>query len=174
MQAISRFADRLSLVLGWIVGIFLAAATASVFLQVIIRFVLPFFNLTVAAPWTEEVARYLMVWVVFLGIAVLCRSYRLIAVEMLAIVVPQPVGTAIKLLSIAISIGFFAVVAQIGFGWTAMSGIELSPVMRLPMNWVYFAMPIGSLLAIFNLLVFAGECLAGSRDAVAARGEIAD
>ncbi|TWG94810.1 C4-dicarboxylate transporter DctQ subunit [Mesorhizobium sp. J18] len=174
MQAISRFADGLCLMLGWIVGIFLAAATAAVFLQVVIRFVLPLFNVIVAAPWTEEAARYLMVWVVFLGVAVLCRSYRLISVEMLAIVVPKPAGTAIKLISTAISIGFFALVAQIGFGWTMMSGIELSPVMRLPMNWVYFAVPIGSLLAIFNLLVFAGECLVGSREAVAAHAEIAD
>lgn len=174
MAALTRFTDGLNRVLGWVVGLFLALSTAAVFLQVVIRFVLPFFGVMVAAPWTEEVSRYLMVWVVFLGVAVLCRHFRLIAVEIVALLVPRPLGWAIKLLSLAICIGFFAIIVQIGFSWTAMSSIELSPVMRLPMNWVYLAMPVGAVLSIFNLLVLAAESLLGGRDLLATHGDAVD
>jgi TRAP-type C4-dicarboxylate transport system permease small subunit len=174
VQPITRFTDGLNRVLGWVVGIFLAASSAAVFCQVVIRFVLPRFDIIMAAPWTEEIARYLMVWVVFIGVAVLCRGFRLIAVEILALMVPRPVGIAIKVLSISMCIGFFAVVAQIGFGWMSISSIELSPVLRLPMNWVYMAMPIGALIAIFNLVVFAAESMAGTRDVLADNADVTD
>lgn len=174
MQILSRFADGLNVVLGWIAGLFLAISTVAVFMQIAVRFVLPKLGIIVAAPWTEEVSRYLMVWVVFLGVAVLCRSFRLIAVEILVFIVPPKVGTAIKLLAVAICLLFFGIVAQIGFGWTGMSAIEVSPVMRIPMNWVYLAMPIGALVAIFNLLVFAAEVLTGQRSVVDETAEAMD
>lgn len=174
LHAITRFTDGLNVVVGWIVGVFLALSTVAVFVQVLIRFVLPMFDIIVAAPWTEEVSRYLIIWVVFLGVAVLCRSFRLIAVEIVAFLVPRPFGVALKLFSIAVCIGFFSITASIGFSWTAMSAIELSPVMRLPMNWVYTAMPIGSLLAIFNLFVLAAESLSGNRDLLAAHPDAED
>lgn len=174
MTSVTRFTDGLNRVLGWIVGALLAASTAAVFVQVLIRFVLPLLGIIVAAPWTEEVARYLMMWVVFLGVAVLCRNFRLIAVEIVTLITPRPVGRGVKLAAIAICIGFFAVIVRIGFGWTAMSGIELSPVMRLPMNWVYVAMPIGACLAIFNLLVLVAETLVGGRDILESHAEAAD
>jgi TRAP-type C4-dicarboxylate transport system permease small subunit len=174
VQPITRFTDGLNLVLGWVIGIFLAASSVAVFMQVIIRFVLPRFNVVVAAPWTEEVARYLMVWVVFIGVAVLCRNFRMIAVEILAFLVPRPIGIAIKLLSVAICIGFFSVIVNIGFGWTAMSSIELSPVLRLPMNWVYMAMPVGAVIAIFNLVVLAAEILTGEKDILEGGEEVMD
>jgi len=174
MQRVSHFTDALNRALGWLVGVLLALSTAAVFVQVVIRFVLPLFDVVVAAPWTEEVSRYLMMWAVFIGVAVLCRGFRLIAVEIVPLVLPARLGVALKLMSLAICIGFFAILVRIGFGWVAMSGIELSPVMRIPMNWVFVAMPIGSLIAIFNLLVFAAECLTGQRDPLAAHADAED
>ncbi|QNH37893.1 TRAP transporter small permease [Aminobacter sp. MDW-2] len=174
MQKISRLTDGLNLVVSWIVGLFLAISSAAVFAQVLIRFVLPSFGIIVAAPWTEEISRYLIIWVVFLGVAVLCRNFRLIAVEILALMVPRPIGNAFKFFSIAVSLCFFALTASIGLSWTQMSAIELSPVMRFPMNWVYFAMPVGSLLAIFNLLVLAAEAMTGQRDLLEAHPDAED
>ena len=56
----------------------------------------------------------------------------------------------------------------------SISSIELSPVLRLPMNWVYMAMPIGALIAIFNLVVFAAESMAGTRDVLADNADVTD
>jgi TRAP-type C4-dicarboxylate transport system permease small subunit len=163
MNTIIKTTDTLNMVLGWIAGIFMGIATLAVLAQVFIRFVLPLLGMAVSAPWTEELARYLMIWVVFLGVAVLSRSFRLIAVEMIVVALPERAGIGMRMLSVSICILFFLVVAIVGFGWTAMSGIESSPVMRLPMTWVYMAMRVGALITIFNMLVFAVEILTGRR-----------
>ena len=135
-----------------------AVATAAVLIQIAVRFVLPEIGIVIAAPWTEELARYLMVWVVFLGVAVLLRSGRLIAVELM---VPQGAAKVIRLGSVAICLLFFSIVASIGFDWARMSTMEVAPVTRIAMNWVYLAMPIGALIAIANLIVFGLEILTG-------------
>lgn len=163
MTFIIRSTDMLNTVLGWIAGTFMGIATLAVLAQVFIRFVLPLMGMGISAPWTEELARYLMIWVVFLGVAVLSRSFRLIAVEMIVVALPERAGIGMRMLSVVICICFFAVVATVGFGWTAMSSIETSPVLRLPMTWVYMAMPVGAVITIFNLLVFAAEILTGRR-----------
>jgi len=174
MNSLIKTTDLLNIAFGWIAGVFMAVATLAVLAQVFIRFFLPLIGIAVSAPWTEEVARYLMIWVVFLGVAVLCRSFRMIAVEMVVVSVPAKAGITLRLLAVAICIMFFLVVAIVGFGWTSMSGIEFSPVMRIPMTWVYMAMPVGALVAIFNLLIFTAEILTGRRQNVEPTAEIMD
>jgi TRAP-type C4-dicarboxylate transport system permease small subunit len=174
MDAIVRNTDRINKVLGWVAGIFMAVASVAVFAQVFIRFVIPLMGMSVSAPWTEELARYLMIWVVFLGVAVLSRTFRLIAVEMIVVALPERAGIVMRMVSVSFCILFFLTVAIVGFGWTSMSGIETSPVMRLPMTWVYMAMPVGALIAIFNLLVFAAEILTGRRRNVEPTADMMD
>lgn len=161
MKAVSRFADLCNLWIAGVLGVMFAVATAAVLIQIAVRFVLPEIGIVIAAPWTEELARYLMVWVVFLGVAVLLRSGRLIAVELLVFMVPQGAAKVIRLGSVAICLLFFSIVASIGFDWARMSTMEVAPVTRIAMNWVYLAMPIGALIAIANLIVFGLEILTG-------------
>lgn len=174
VRALSRFTDRLNWGLAGLIAVLMAVATAAVLIQVIVRAVLPPLGLVVSAPWTEETARYLMVWVVFIGVAVLCRNLKLIGVEIVALIVPRRIGLAIKLFAAAVCIGFFATLGSIGWDWTLMSDIERSPVLLMPMMWVYAALPVGAAIAIFNLLVFAVETLTGARDPLAPEIEIGD
>lgn len=174
LRSASLFADRFNTVLTTVAAVLLAISTAAVLLQVIIRFVLPLLGLNVSAPWTEEVARYMMMWVVFLGVAVLCRHARLIAVEIVALLLPRPLGVGLKMVAVAICIAFFAILTKIGIDWIGMSGIERSPVLQIPMNSVYLALPVGGILAIFNLLVFMAESLTGLRDPLAGAAEAGD
>ncbi|SDG84128.1 TRAP transporter small permease [Pelagibacterium luteolum] len=165
MRAISRIADRINTLIAAIVGMMLAISTIAVFAQIMVRFALPKLGIIIAAPWTEEVARYFMVWVVFLGVAVLLRTGRLIAVEIVIFMAPPRIANIVKLGAVAVCLLFFGIVAAIGFDWVAMSAIEVAPVMRIPMNWVYLSMPVGALIAIANLIIFAMEIIVGSRQA---------
>jgi TRAP-type C4-dicarboxylate transport system permease small subunit len=164
MNPVLQLLGLLNRAICWVIGIFFAFSTIAVLIQVIVRFVLPKMGLIVSAPWTEESSRFLVTWCVFLGVAVLCRDARLISVEMVAHLVPRTVGQIIKVVGILLSIFFFGCLLWTGLEWTEMSSIEASPVMRLPMNWIYLAMPVGSALAIVNLLAFLVECGTGERD----------
>jgi TRAP-type C4-dicarboxylate transport system permease small subunit len=167
MRSTLKLLGLLNRAICWIIGIFFAVSTVAVLIQVIVRFVLPKMGLIVSAPWTEESSRFLVTWCVFLGVAVLCRDARLISVEMFAHLIPRAAGKIVKALGVLVTIFFFCCLLWTGSEWTQMSSIEASPVMRLPMNWIYLAMPVGSALAIVNLLAFLSECLTGQRDLLA-------
>lgn len=164
--------DGINQALRWIVGILFALATLAVLVQVVVRFVLPPLGFTISAPWTEESARYLVTWGVFLGIAVLCRDARLIAVEVFAHALPESLGRLVKILGVLLSIVFFACLVRSGIEWTAMSSIEASPVMRIPMDWIYVSMPVGSALAILNLVGFLVGSRVGKRDPALRAAEV--
>lgn len=165
--------DVVNRVVGWIVGIMFALSTIAVLIQVFVRFVLPSMGLTISAPWTEESARYLVAWSVFLGVGVLCRHARLITVEFVAHILPRPYGWSVRVLGVLLTIFFFICLLRTGIEWTAMSAIEASPVMRIPMSWIYASMPVGSALAIFNLIGFLLASLVGVYETTAKAAEVA-
>jgi len=73
LRAVNRVANRgfeKALIIGFI------AMTAIIFLQVIFRYFL-----LQSLSWSEEVARYLFVWLTFLGASVVARSRSHIMVE---------------------------------------------------------------------------------------------
>ncbi|MFC7395636.1 TRAP transporter small permease [Chelatococcus sp. GCM10030263] len=168
-----RLLDGVNTLACWLAGTLFALATIAVLLQVIVRFVLPAVGVIVAAPWTEESARYLVAWSVFLGVAVLCRHGRLIAVDVFALTLPGAWGRSIRIASIVLSFFFFACLLRTGIDWTVMSMIEASPVMRIPMPWVYAALPVGSALALLNLVGLTIARLTNGGEPVAAAVEMA-
>ena len=123
-----------------------------VFWQVIVRFLLPKLGLTVSAPWTEEVARYLMIWTIFLGLAIASRDGLLIAVNALLDAVPPAIGRHMKALSMVITLLFLSALTWFGYKWAEFGADESSPVLSISKYWLYLAMPVGSGLAALNLL----------------------
>ncbi len=155
-------------------GLLLGIATVSVAYQIFVRFIIDRIGFNISAPWTEEVARYALIWAIFVGVGVISRSAGLIAVEMLPQTLPRLLGKIVKMISIIITIAFFTALVWIGGSFVAESAIETSPVMRIPMSWVYAAMPVGATLAVVNLTVLLIEGLFFGRDVVQSDPELAD
>ncbi len=154
MQSLETIDRGLNRTVAAIVGLLLALAATAVFLQIVVRFVLPPLGFVVSAPWTEESARFLMTWAVFLGSAVLCRRAGLIAVTSLPSALPPAFGRLILIASSLCTAFFFGVLAVVGWKWALNSLGESATVLRIPMAVVYASMPVGSVLAIFNLALF--------------------
>ncbi|MEW9838312.1 TRAP transporter small permease [Mesorhizobium marinum] len=166
--------DRVNVAAGYAVGALLGLATISVTYQILIRFVLDHFGVNIAAPWTEEVARYALIWVVFVGAGVVCRYSGLIAVDIVPHALPSPYGRYVKIAAILVTIAFFGVLAWMGVEFAATGSIETSPVMRIPMTVVYLAVPVGSALAVVNLSALLLEGLFGGRDIVETGSEASE
>jgi len=156
---VARCVDGMNFALRCIAGVLMIAATVAISYQIIIRFVLTTFEIRVSAPWTEEIARYCFIWSAFLGAATLCRTNGLISVDYLAVVLPPKVSRLLQILVTLTCIGFFLLLAWVGWEWTAMSFFEASPVLRLPMAYVYGAMPVGGAIAALNLVMLLTEQL---------------
>ncbi|WP_134698723.1 TRAP transporter small permease [Ammoniphilus sp. YIM 78166] len=147
-----KFVDKLNRVLEFLIGLGLAAMTVVVFLQVFVRFVLGALHIDASMPWTEELARYLMIWSVFIGGAVVSRKGDSLAVEALVKAVPLWVGKKIKTASYIVVIIFYAYIFVIGLEMAQLGLLETAPVLKLPMVYVYSAMSIGAALTILNVI----------------------
>jgi TRAP-type C4-dicarboxylate transport system permease small subunit len=110
----------------WILGL-------TVFYQFFTRYVL-----NDSAAWTEEIARYLLIAVVFTGATIGVVKNNHIQVDFFYKFMPKPVARAMATAVDVLRIGFFATAAIL----TVMMMVKLGSNSRmtmvdLPMNWVY-------------------------------------
>lgn len=120
--------------------------------QVIVRFLLTSFGLPISAPWTEELSRYFMIWIIFMGGAIACRHAQLISLEIIVHRLPASLGKAMRYAALLLCVAFFSLMSYLGIEFLEFGSIETSPVMGIPKNWVYWAMPAGFALMIINTL----------------------
>ena len=147
----------MNMLLRHLVGAMLAVMVIVVALQICVRFLLPKLGLIVAMPWTEELARYLMVWCIFLGAAVASRSGALIAMDSVVDALPPALADAGRSIGLVLTIAFFGLLIWLGGRWVQFGTMETSTVMALPMAWVYAAMPVGAIVAILNIVTLMAE-----------------
>ncbi|KJS20157.1 MAG: hypothetical protein VR72_15715 [Clostridiaceae bacterium BRH_c20a] len=131
-----------------LIGVMMLLMSIFVFIQVFCRYLLGF-----TIPWTEEIARYLMIWSTFLGASVAMRRSSLISLEIFVHFTPKLVSKIITFSAIVISFVFFLVLSKIGLEMIILSGTETSPVTKFPMTYVYAALPVSMVFMVFNGIV---------------------
>lgn len=128
------FEDWLSFAIFWIM-------TLCVFLQFFTRYVL-----NDSFAWTEEIATYCLVVIVFVGSAMCVRLNRHIQVDFLYRYLPAGLARALSTVIDLIRVAFFAYTA--GLVWRYMniiSGEEMTTI-RVPKNLFYGAVFLGFIL----------------------------
>lgn len=151
----------------WLVLLMLAAMAVIVFTNVALRY-LTNFSLT----WAEEVARYLMIWMTFLGAGLVLRSGGHVAITNLHDLVPDRAGRVLRMIVSMLLLGFFAGMAWFGHDYMSRMGRQLTPATRIPFYTIYAAMPVGfALLIVHFLLVLKDYAVTGgSTDDVPTNG----
>lgn len=105
--------------------------------QVIFRYVIAH-----PLPWSEELARYCFVWIVFLGGAIgLSRGVHL-GVDLLVNMLPVKTQKAFDFLTNMLIACFAAVVIYASTPVLNMNVFQRSPALGIQMTWVYLAIPI--------------------------------
>jgi len=141
----------------WILAMLMAVMTAAITVQVFVRFGAAIPALRFSAPWTEELARYAMIWMIFLGLGVGFRYRMVIAFNFVVEKLNKQWGQALQLVAFLASMAFLALLIKLGIDTVGFGRIELSPVMRLSKAWVYWAMPVGAGLAVANIAAVIAE-----------------
>ncbi len=158
MQWIIKGIDQINRLVTWVVVLMFAIMSVVVFAQVFYRFVLE-------APltWSEEVARYLMVWITFLGASLGVRKKALIGMEVAVNFLPPALKrVALNLVSL-LAVCFLAVVFYYGVKMTGVTARQLSPAMQISMSWPYAAVPVGAALMLLNTIAVTLERWEGQR-----------
>jgi|ETNmetMinimDraft_8_1059916.scaffolds.fasta_scaffold27915_2 TRAP-type C4-dicarboxylate transport system permease small subunit len=119
-----------------------------VFSQVIWRFVFddPF-------SWSEELARYLQVWLIMLTSSVCIQKSKHLAIDYLTHKFSFKLQRLFKLTSlVGISI-YTLIVIVFGLKLILIVGAQKTPALQIPIGWVYFAFPIAGLHMFFESLI---------------------
>jgi TRAP-type transport system small permease protein len=164
MRSFIRFVDIINRGLEVLCGLALAAMTGLIFLQVLVRFVFAKLHLQFSVPWTEELSRYLMIWAVFIGAAIIARRADALAVEALVQAVPATIGRAIKFSAHMLTLVFYACIFVLGLDWAEFGLSENAPVLGVPMAWVFSSMSVGAALTIVNALTLLAELWVEKKD----------
>ena len=100
-----------------------------------------------SASWTEEIARYLLICTVFIGIAAAVRDYRHIHVDFLYRVMPRPLGRFLSTLVDLAEIAFFTYATVLTGQMMLKMGSYKMTIVDLPMNLVYGVCLVGFALS---------------------------
>jgi TRAP-type C4-dicarboxylate transport system permease small subunit len=156
--------DLLNKCVTLIVGALLMLVAAAVLWQVTVRFVLTAAGINISAPWTEELARYALIWMVFLGAGVGVRHAQMIALEFGVRKLPDRAGVVVRYLSIALAVAFFVLLIWVGLKFVDLGRSETSPVLGITKDLVYWAMPVGAALMIVNSMALVVDTVLKGRD----------
>lgn len=107
--------------------------------------------------WSEEVARYLMIWITFIGAGLAMREGKHVAIEYVQGLLPRRAQPWFRALIGLVILGFLAVLLVVGIQFSEFAWRQRSPVMQWPMGAVYLAIPIGALLFALHFLAVIRE-----------------
>ena len=132
---------------GYCCVVFLIAMSIILFVQVVFRFVLH-----AALPWSEEASRYLLVWTAFIGGAYGVRRGAHIGIEAFALLLPKKAQKVLNLFVLVVSTVVCCIILKYGIDIvsTQLSKGQLSPAMRIPMGYMYAAIPVGMFFFIIR------------------------
>lgn len=159
MQQTIRFIDAINKILSIVLSVVLAVMALLIFAQVFSRYVID-----ISLTWSEEAARYLMVYSVFLGAALALRYQKHVSIEMLAESVSEKARKILKVIIMCISMLFFFLLLLKGIEILELVGQQKSPALRIPMSIPYAAIPFGAGLLILNSVAVILEMFVGKKE----------
>lgn len=102
--------------------------------------------------WTEEVSRYLMVWLMLFGAAVCIRHDEHVGFTLLADSLGPRVGRALRRFAYGVTFALMLILLFVGGSWVAgliRSG-QRTITFDFPIYWVGLALPVAGLLGAWH------------------------
>lgn len=150
----------------YLIAVLFGATLVVITAQIVWRYV---FNDSLT--WTEELARYLFVWITFVGAALAIRDGTHIRVALVIDRLPARVRRWLDVAQLVLVVFFLCLLVGLGFQWVWVNTDAVTPALGLPLAYVcYAALPLASLWGIFHAcrrfarLVRPGEDDRGARE----------
>lgn len=148
MKTYSLIMDYTHKVLSHLLSLLLGALVVIVTLQIAGR-LLPFIPYML---WTEEIARFLLTWLVFIGGAVGVKEHTHFLVDIFPLVKSRTLQIIWDLF-IIIGMGTVALIFAVrGFNYAAVLVYDISDIAQIPMIWVGASIPAFGILSILFMI----------------------
>ena len=144
-EKISHVIDK---IVGYICIVFAITMTVTTLVGILFRYVM-----TNPLPWTEELARYAMIWMGLLAISMGVKRQSHLGLKLFVNMLPK---VAQKILSyiIRIIIGYFLYMLIIYGTDMALNGVyQIAPALQIKMVYVLSAVPVAAALSLTQLVL---------------------
>jgi TRAP-type C4-dicarboxylate transport system permease small subunit len=142
-------------------GLLIAVIATAVFLQVWFRYV---FHSPLA--WTEELSRYLQVWLTAIGAGIGVRLGMHFRLDIIFLVIPSTALRWYRLAIVLASLVFIGMLFWYGIAILQTVRLQHSPAMSVSMAFPYLAIPTGAGLMGFHAIVKVLQALGGEAPVV--------
>ncbi|MGD9015738.1 MAG: TRAP transporter small permease [Desulfobacterales bacterium] len=155
MQTLLSWMDRM---INWALAVLMAAMVVVIAAQVWYRFVL-----NDPLSWSEELGRYLFVWISFMGAAAGVRYQVHLGIDLLQKVLPPNAYRIMVILMNVIIQVFLVTVIYWGFKILGIIRFQTSASMNVSMLYPYLAVPVGCIFMLINSLRVSAAAFRGRR-----------
>ncbi|MBQ1302266.1 MAG: TRAP transporter small permease [Firmicutes bacterium] len=129
--------------------VLMAVATAIVFAQVVTRFILK-----TPLPWSEEIARFMFIWLIWVGAAFATKERAHIRIDFLVNRLPKMGQRLCLVLSTIVWLIFalFMIYVSLILTNSVMQGGQIGTGSGIPMWIPYAGIPVGMILMVFRMI----------------------
>ncbi len=155
MDKVQKVYSTIEEILKVIVFIFLALMVVNIFGNVLLRYV---FRYPIA--WTEELARYLMIWFGFIGMSLALKYDEHVYISFVTKLFPKKVERFLIFLSRIVMLIFLIAVLIYSIKVIPVLSRQKSTALQVPMYIPYLSVTFGSalmILHVFYLFLFGVE-----------------
>lgn len=112
--------------------------------------------------WSEELARYLLVWLTFLGASVAYRRELHPGIDVLVVRLPTFIQKVVAVCVHILSITLFGVMILFGIKFAYFVRSQISPALHLP-KWIIFSIiPVSGLILMIHGVAFLLDEIKGA------------
>lgn len=129
--------------------ILMVAAVIIVAMQIVTRYVL-----AIPLPWSEEIARYLFLWLTWVGASFATKERKHVSIDVVYSQLPEKVQIVCRVITTIVWIGFLFQMTKLGIKLTSSvaSGGQIAVGSGIPMWVPYASIPTGMGLMLFRLI----------------------
>ncbi|MFA5527608.1 MAG: TRAP transporter small permease [Peptostreptococcales bacterium] len=147
MKKFKNAIDKINQCVEYVTIVLIAVMVIVVFLQVIFRFIIER-----SLAWSEEMARYLLIWVTFLGASIGMKRKSHIGVEVVVNLFSERIQVFIRIITNMIMMVFLVAVIIWSQRLLAIVSQQRSPAMEISMAIPYTAIVVSSALMALYIL----------------------
>jgi len=151
LSRVSDLSDKVGYLIEKVSGVFCIFLYAS---MIIVASLGVFFRYGMQAPfqWTEELGRYMLIWMAFTAINIAQRKKEHVSIPFLVKRMPTPVAKTMGYLADLLIAFFLITLFWYGYRMTTRT-ITMTSTLHISMVWVYLAVPVAALLTLIQLIL---------------------
>lgn len=147
MDALNKICDHINKIIEYITVILLAGIVTALFAQVVFRFVFH-----TGLTWSEELSRYLHMWITFLGASIIFKEKKHLKLTFFLDILPEKIRKVFDMFNQLFLIFFFTLIMYHSVPLIKVVKRQLTPAMEVSTAWVYLSLPVGAFFMMIQVL----------------------